>query len=163
MPEKTMDVTAVVTCIAGVHFEDSLLSSLTRQIKSSSSVFYLPSRSQLLLTNSSRPATLASILSPSGRRGGSQSSWRNPLPVELLENVTMDATGDLPTAPVINFEPGNSGSGDVLQLELPLDVVCVLGIQTPVEEVAEKLKEGVCSQIKAIVDAMRWQVCSVLV
>lgn len=70
----------------------------------------------------------------------------------------METADNLPTAPVIRFEPGNLESGGVLQLELPLDLVCVFGLQTPLAQLTEEMKEGVCAQIKAIAHAMHWQV-----
>ena len=75
--------------------------------------------------------------------------------MELLEDTSIDPKGGPPTAPVINFEPDDSA---MLQLEVPLDVVCVLGLETPLEEVAGKIKEGVCAQIRAITDVIRWKV-----
>ncbi len=132
------------------------MSALTRQMDSSSTIFYLPSQSQLLLN--SRPTTLANVLSPGAKKDVCQVTWLNPVPVEVLQNVTMDTAGELPTAPVINFESGDSGSGDMLQVELPLDMVCVFGLQTPIAEVARKIKEGTCAQIKAIADTMSHQV-----
>ena len=119
-----------------------------KQVESSSTVFYLPSH-QLLLGNT--PHTIGDIL-----KKKETPSWQSPLPVELLISTVVDPT-ELVTAPLLSCQPVGS---ECVQLDLPLDVVGVFCVDTPLVGVAVTLKSAICVQLKAMEDAVLWKVSS---
>lgn len=83
-------------------------------------------------------------------------SQEPPLGIELLEDASPALEG-LPTAPVLSLsEPLPESS---VRLVLPVDVLALLSLDTPLSEVAGSLKRTILAHLRDIASAISWKVC----
>ena len=155
------------------------MSSLVKQIQSSSTMLYFPSCQALFSEATPTSATVKTTLShqPSSKTKISIKNKSSllmnklieshlahtqapPVAIEILENASPDVKDiDLPAAPVLKLS--ESLSEDFVKLDLPIDVLCLLSVDMPLCEAAACLKKSICAQVRAVGDATKWKVCFV--
>lgn len=151
-----------------LYTDDQPFSSTSTKIRSSSSLFLIPSVHHLI-SESSNDSKVKDVLPERFKAACKlpRSSTDNltsfvqekPVALELLESVVFEGitSEELPVAPTLSVgEPLREGC---VHITVPVDRLALVHWETSLGDLSLCLKEGICKQLQAIRGGIYWKVC----